>query len=136
MPKTVTSPTETVGSLGKIKQTVVKFTFAPNGSSAIDQTTVKGWASSVTYVSTGLYRVNFPENFPAQVLDAAARCRFAAKDGRIIEVGTVSNGTSTTGAHMFIRAMTVGTTTLADIAADANNIMSGEIWFANTGVTR
>ena len=132
----VRNGTEELRALGKIKQTVVKFTFAPNGSSAIDQTSVKGWASSVSYVSTGLYRVNFPGNFPAQVLDVGARCRFAAKDARAIEVGTVSPGTSTTPAHLFIRAMTVGTTTLEDVAANANNIMSGEIFFANTGVTR
>ena len=53
----VRNGTEELRALGKIKQTVVKFTFAPKGSSAIDQTSVKGWASSVSYVSTGLYRV-------------------------------------------------------------------------------
>jgi hypothetical protein len=93
--------------------------------------------SSVSYVSSGLYRVNLPDNLPnAQDLHVLAQCRFAAKDARQIEVGTVYAGDSTTGAHFFIRSMNVGTSTLSDIAADANNVMSWQLQFDNTGVTR
>ncbi len=129
-----TSAPDFLKSLGRIKQTVVSGTFRPNASSA--PTAVRGWCASVTYVSTGLYRVNLPENIPNGFdPHVFAQCRFAAKDARQIEVGTVSAGTSTTGAHFFIRSMNVGTSTLSDIAADANNIMSWELKFANTGVT-
>jgi hypothetical protein len=128
--------TEWMRTLGKIRQTTITGCFAPNTSSAITQSTVKGAnVASVTYVSTGLYRVNLTANVP-EVLSVWASGRFATKNAGVVEVGTVSAGTSETTAHFFVRFMTLGTTTLADITADANNIVSFGLVFANTGVTR
>lgn len=105
---------------------VVSGSFAPNGSSAIDSSKTLGRGiKSVTYVSTGLYKVKLEDNFD-KLKSWSLSIQLSAAADKKLQLGTVDLAASG-GAELQIRSVAVGS--VSDIAADASNRVSFEFEF-------
>lgn len=97
---------------------LVHGSFAPNGSSALDASAVKGDIQlfSVAYVSTGLYRVTL--GYRSQSIeDVQLSLQLASAAAQGVQLGTVDE----TNRTIDIRVVNTNTGAVADVAADANN---------------
>jgi hypothetical protein len=105
-------------TLGR-KKRVVTGSFVPNGSSALDQTVVKGTGFTVLYTTTGVYTVTFTDKY-GKVLYCAARLQQATRTQEV-EVGSCDPSSAGT---MVIHGFAKGGTSLADITAAGGTIVS------------
>lgn len=91
--------------------------FAPNGSGAIDQSTIEGPSNvSVAWVSLGTYRVTVPKRFNALV-NATATVQLAVFADIAAQIGPVD----LTNHTVDIRTYDTSAGTLIDVAANAGN---------------
>jgi hypothetical protein len=100
---------------------VVFGSFAPNGSSALDATAIKGDLAlfTVAYISTGLYRVTLQYNVNG-VDNVTTGFQLAAAAAQSLQVGPVDE----TNRTIDLRVVNSSTGAVADVAADANNRIS------------
>lgn len=101
--------------------------FAPNGSSAIDQSTRLGLGWSVAYTSTGLYTVTFTDAFP-NLLCAVASLQLTTGDDKFLQIGVYSAANKT----LQIRCYDASGAALADAGAGRINF---SCFFSDTTVT-
>lgn len=108
---------ETVTTLG-IETMLLPVSFQLNGTSA--PTGVQGLQCSVARSDTGLFTVTLPAGFPTTMMVLADREVTGAKGGgQNAGVAIEPAGTPTSGTFQ-VRTMTMGTTTLIDVAASAS----------------
>lgn len=115
---------DTVEIKGRKKRKVCG-SFAPNGNSALvaANTYVSGGDATVTYVSTGLYRINLVHRYK-RLLSAVPGLQLATADNRALQFGTYNASAGT----LEVRSVDE-TGTVQDIAADANNRIHFELTF-------
>jgi len=112
------------------EQVDVPFSFAPNGASAVDQTTIKGRnraVLSVTRSNVGVYDVVFRDVFD-DLVTFIPSLQLAADADAAISSWTFVPATRT----LTLRARTAGAA--AEIAANAANRVGGVCIFRNTKV--
>lgn len=104
----------------------VPFSFAPNGSSAVTQTTIKGLRAitSVTRTGVGVFDVLFKAPFDDFIIFVPGAMLNAFGDTQLHALWTSSTKTLT------LRVETGAVA--ADIAANANNRLGGVVYFKNT----
>lgn len=97
---------------------LVHGSFAPNGSSALDATAVKGDVQlfTVAYVSTGLYRVTLAYRANS-IEDVQASLQLAAAAAQGLQLGPIDE----TNRTIDLRVVNTSSGAVADVAADANN---------------
>ena len=96
---------------------VITGSFAPNGSSALDQSSVKGVGFSVAYTSTGLYTITLQDVY-ASLVSATATFQMATATDVKPQFGAYVAASKT----LVLRSIAVASVT--DIAANANNRIS------------
>lgn len=113
-----------------IEIAAIPFSFAPNGVSAISAASTKG-PVTVTRSDTGIFSVALAGGAP-QILAITLMNESTTKTALCVE----STSVSATAGTFALRTMTVGTTTLVDIAANAGNRINGVVWVQNCSYTR
>lgn len=93
---------------------VIEGSFGPNGSSAIDQTKVKGHGFSVVYTSTGLFTITLTEKV-LSLVDAQVTLQLASAAAVRVLIGAVSLSAKT--VQILVTAM--DGTTLSDAITSA-----------------
>jgi hypothetical protein len=107
---------EDVMCLGK-GVVVIAGSFAPNGSSAVASTSVKGKGFSVVRTSTGLFTVTLEDTYVA-ALSMVASIQLASGDDKFVQVGAVD---VTSAKTIEIRVWDISGGAVADVSANANN---------------
>lgn len=110
---------------------VLGISFGPNGSSAIDQTTIRGrGVASVERSAAGVFTVTLSDVYTA-VLSATATLQLANSDDKFVSnLGTIDLSAKT----IVIRVYDVSGATFADVAADANNRINLTLVLKNSSV--
>lgn len=110
---------------------VLGISFGPNGSSAIDQTTIRGrGVASVARSNAGVFTVTLSDVYTA-VLSATATLQLANSDDKFVSnLGTIDLSAKT----IIIRVYDVSSAAFADVAADANNRINLTLVLKNSSV--
>jgi hypothetical protein len=104
--------------------------WAPNGSSAVDQTTIKGrGVTSVTRDSAGVFTVALQDVYPT-LLAAVATAQLATAADIVAQVGT---STLTANGKAIVVTLLAGAVA-TDVAANANNRVNLLLILKNSGV--
>jgi hypothetical protein len=104
--------------------------WAPNGSSAVDQTTIKGrGVTSVTRDSAGVFTVALQDVYPT-LLAAFATAQLATAADIVAQVGT---STLTANGKAIVVTLLAGAVA-TDVAADTNNRVNLLLILKNSGV--
>jgi hypothetical protein len=104
--------------------------WAPNGSSAVDQTTIKGrGVTSVTRDSAGVFTVALQDVYPT-LLAAFATAQLATAADIVAQVGT---STLTANGKAIVVTLLAGAVA-TDVAANANNRVNLLLILKNSGV--
>ena len=90
--------------------------FAPNGSSALASSGVRGKGFTVARTSTGLFTITLADQY-AKLVSATAGLQLATGDDKVLQFGTYVAASRT----LELRVWDVSGAAVADIAADANN---------------
>lgn len=109
---------------------VLGISWAPNGSSAVDQTSIKGrGVTSVTRDSAGVFTVLLQDVYPA-LLAAVATAQLATAANIVAQVGTST--LTANGKSIVVTLLAVATAT--DVAANANNRVNLLLILKNSSV--
>jgi hypothetical protein len=110
---------------------VLGISFGPNGSSAIDQTTIRGrGVASVARSAAGVFTVTLSDVYTA-VLSATATLQLANSDDKFVSnLGTIDLSAKT----IVIRVYDVSGAAFSDVAADANNRINLTLVLKNSSV--
>jgi len=109
---------------------VLGISWAPNGSSAVDQTSIKGrGVASVTRDSAGTFTVLLQDVYPT-LLAAVATAQLATAADIVAQVGTSTVSTNTKSIVVTLLAGASAT----DVAANANNRVNLLLILKNSGV--
>ena len=104
--------------------------WAPNGSSAVDQTSIKGrGVASVARTAQGVFTVTMQDVYPT-VLAAVATAQLATAADIVAQVGT---STLTANGKTIVVSLLAGATA-TDVAADANNRVNLLLILKNSSV--
>jgi hypothetical protein len=119
-----------------IETVAIPLSWAPNGTSAPDSAAFKGYISTVARSDTGLFTVTLKSGFP-DIVSVQLTPQFNTKGGTGVtgqkwELGSISS----TAGTIDLRLMNDGTTTLSDLAANANNVLHMTVFARNTSYTR
>lgn len=103
--------------------------FQPNGSSAIDATTVKGTGFTVAYTSTGLFTVTFDRVWPGYL---SIQVTFAVSTATDVvpQLGAISLSSKT------FQIRSLAAASLTDIANNAANWVHFLAVMRNTSLTK
>jgi hypothetical protein len=93
---------------------VLSGSFAPNGTSAVSSSSVKGVGFTVARTNAGIFTVTLDKVY-GELVSANATVQLATPADTQAQIGSVS----LSGKTVVINTLTAGS--LADIAADANN---------------
>lgn len=97
---------------------VLGVSFAPNGTSAVDQASIRGrGVESVTRDNVGLFTVKLADVYPTLLACTATLQLASADDKCVANIGTVDLNART----VVVRIYDISGAALADVAADANN---------------
>lgn len=108
---------------------IIAGSFAPNGSSAVAATGVKGKGFTVARTSTGLFTITLLDKF-YELLDFQHSLQLAAADDKITQGGAVSLSAKT----VQVRVWDISGAAVADVAADAGNRINFCLAFRNTKI--
>lgn len=109
---------------------VLGISWAPNGSSAVDQTTIKGrGVTSVTRNSAGVFTVLLQDVYPT-LLAAVATAQLATAADIVAQVGTST--LTANGKSIVVTLLAAATAT--DVAANANNRVNLLLILKNSSV--
>ena len=110
---------------------IIVGSFRPNGSSALVSSQVTGRGFSVARTSTGLYTVTFVDPYP-QLVGFSFSARVSDATPVIVQGGAWSAANKT----LVIRVLkeTTGTLAVADLASDADNVISFVAHFRNSNI--
>ena len=104
--------------------------WAPNGSSAVDQTSIKGrGVASVARTAQGVFTVTMQDVYPT-VLAAVATAQLATAADIVAQVGT---STLTANGKTIVVSLLAGATA-TDVAANANNRVNLLLILKNSSV--
>jgi hypothetical protein len=108
---------------------VVEFSFAPNNTSAVDQTTIKGkGVASVTRSAAGKFTCALTDSW-TNLHSARADVRMSSDAVDLYaQLGAFTAGTTAANASIVVKLKTGSTNT--DIAADADTIVSVRLVFS------
>lgn len=95
---------------------VIAGSFAPNGSSAVAASSVKGRGFTVARSNTGLFVVTFTDKWK-ELLSATGGIQLASAGDQVLQFGDYDASAST----IEIRVWDISGPGVADIAADTNN---------------
>lgn len=109
---------------------VISGSFAPNGSSAVASTSVKGKGFSVARTSQGLFTITLQDAYVA-LLAADASLQLASADDKFLQIGAVDVVSAKT---VQIRVWDVSDAALADVAANAGNRINFTLILSNSGL--
>ena len=117
----------------------VEGSFPPNGSSAVtttySTTGLKGRGlASVVRTSAGLFTLTFQQQY-ADLVNFTCSLQLASGGDQIVQMGTYTAPTGTTGAVVQIRVWDISGAAVDDIAANANNRIHWRATFRKTSVT-
>ncbi len=106
----------------------VEFSFAPNNTSAVDQTTIKGrGVASVTRSAAGKFTVALTDSYTS-LLGGGADVRMSADNVDLYaQLGAFTAGTTAANASIVVKLKTGATNT--DLAADADSIVTVRLVF-------
>lgn len=107
----------------------IEGSFAPNGSSAVSSSSVKGKGFSVARTAAGVFTITFQEKFN-DMLVANATLQLATAADQFAQVGTYTAASKT----LVINVWDVSGAALADVAADSNNRINFSATFKNTSL--
>jgi hypothetical protein len=108
----------------------VSGSFAPNGSSALSATAVKGKGFTVAYISTGLYRITFADKYPT-LISCRLGLQLTTGDDKVLQMGDYTAASKT----LDIRCWDISAAAVADISANANNRIHFDCVFGNLSFT-
>ena len=110
---------------------VLGVSFAPNGTSAVDQASIRGrGVASVARTNVGLFTVTLADVYPT-LLSCTAALQLATSDDKVVaNIGTVDLNART----IVVRVFDISSPGLADVAADANNRINLTLVLKNSGV--
>lgn len=130
--------TENLQSVGAINQTVVAGSFAPQDSTTITSSNIKGYVSSVNLSLSGTYTVTLPSTFP-ELLSGTITNQSLTAAGIALELGAYDP----TAGTFVIRALRNTSITAGGVAftginipADTNSRIHFNLVMRNSGVTR
>lgn len=105
--------------------------FGPNGSSAVDQTTIRGrGVASVARTAAGVFTVTLQDVYPS-CLSAVSTLQLANSDDKFVaNIGTIDLNAKT----IIVRVYDVSSAAFADVAADANNRINLTLVLKNSQV--
>ncbi len=99
----------------------LEMSFAPNGSSAVAATSIKGKGIySVARTSAGLFTITFSSDYAALVA-GDAHLQLATGDDKYAQLGTFTAATAAARATMTVRVWDASAAAETDVAANANN---------------
>lgn len=110
---------------------VLGVSFAPNGTSAVDQASIRGrGVASVARTNVGLFTVTLADVYPT-LLSCTATLQLATSDDKVVaNIGTVDLNART----IVVRVFDISSPGLADVAADANNRINLTLILKNSSV--
>lgn len=113
---------EDLQSLGSIGAVMLHGSFAPNGSSAVDPTSIRGAGFSVVRTSTGLFTVTLDKAYTG-LISALCALQTAAASRLALRFGAIDVVTAKTVVLRLddVYGSTPGTPEVADLAANASN---------------
>lgn len=107
---------------------VIAGSFAPNGSSAVAATSVKGKGFSVARTSTGLFTITLQDAYTA-LLSMTASLQLASGDDKFVQIGSVDVVSAKT---LEIRVWDISGAAVADVSANANNRINFVLVLSNS----
>jgi hypothetical protein len=125
--------TETLNTIGPIRQTLIAGTIRTNGAVTVIATTQISCnhVATTNRSNTGIYDVTLKSGFPRFVTAPRVWLQALTFSSLVARVTTFS---ATAGTFTY-NILNSSTTVLTDIASDPANFVSFEILAANTGVT-
>lgn len=112
----------------------VDCSFAPNGSSAVDATSIRGKGIySVARNSAGNFTVTFTADYAALV-DGQATLQLASGDDKMVQLGTFTAGTSSARPTLVVRVWDISGAAETDVSANANNRIHLALTFRKSSV--
>jgi len=110
---------------------VLGISFAPNGASAVDQTTIRGrGVASVSRADVGTFVVALADQYPT-LLSCTATLQVASPDDKVAaNIGTVDLPSKT----LVVRIYDISTGAPADVAANAQNRVNLTLVLKNSQV--
>ena len=123
-----TSPVRAEGK----EYTIVAGSFCPDSGN--NPTTTTGTGFTVVWTSTGLFTITFTEAYPS-IAAAHAHLQLASGDDKFAQLGTFTAATATAAATCTVRIWDVSAAPVADVTANANNIVHFFFVFRRSGVT-
>lgn len=109
---------------------VVPGSFAPNGSSAVASSSVRGYGFSVARTNAGIFTITFQDSFNA-ILSVDASLQLASADDKYVIVGEQDLSAKT----IILYVWDVSGGAVADVSANANNRINFVVYFKNSTVT-
>jgi hypothetical protein len=105
--------------------------FGPNGSSAVDQTTIRGrGVASVARTAAGVFTVTLQDVY-SSCLSAVSTLQLANSDDKFVaNIGTIDLNAKT----IILRVYDISSAAFADVAADANNRINLTLVLKNSQV--
>lgn len=136
MPAGLNQRLEDLQTLG-VRAVLLPFSFQFNGNSSPGAVTngLKGYNASITLSTTGIYTLTIPRGLP-EITAACVSNQSTTQPAQALSVGLVYANTlvnSVTVCTVQIRACNLGTTTLANVAADAGNRANLMLFVRQTG---
>jgi len=110
---------------------ILGISFGPNGTSAVDQTTIRGrGVASVTRADVGTFVITLQDQY-ASLLSATASLQLASPDDKCVgNLGTVDLAAKT----IVVRVYDLSSAAAADVTANANNRVNVTLVLKNSGV--
>ncbi len=110
------------------RRILVAGSWAPNGSSTIVASSVKGLGFSVAWTSTGLFTITFQDAY-VDLESFTCTLQLATAADQVLQVGAWTPASRT----ITVRVWDISTQAVANIAADANNRINFSAVFRDTG---
>lgn len=109
---------------------VINGSFAPNGSSAVSSSSVKGKGFSVARTSTGLFTITLQDKYVA-LLAGECSLQLNSADDKFVQFGAIDVSSAGT---VQIRVWDISGAAVADISANSNNRIHFALFLANSTV--
>lgn len=107
-----------------------KGSFAPNGTGAVSQASIKGkGVATIARTGVGTFLITFSDSF-RDMFAGTATLQLNAVAGQMVQLGAFSQSAKT----LVVRVVDTAAGTAADVAANANNRIHLDIVFKNTSV--
>lgn len=110
---------------------IIAGSFAPNGSSAVASSSVKGQGFSVAYTTTGQFTITLQDTYYSLV-SATASLQLSSADDKVLQWGAID---VTSAKTLVLNVWDISAAALADVSANAANRINFTLMLKNTSIT-